>query len=44
MCYEINAEPDCGLYVWMSVIGPIATVSRSVSCVWFIYISHTGAR
>jgi hypothetical protein len=30
MCYEVNAEPDCDLYVCMSVIGPIATVSRIV--------------
>jgi hypothetical protein len=30
MCYEINAEPDCDLYVWMPVIRLIATINRIV--------------
>jgi hypothetical protein len=39
MFYEINAEPHYVIY--MSVIRAIATVSRNVSCVWFIHIySH----
>ena len=39
--YEIKAEQDCDLYVCMSVIRPISTVSRNVSCLLFIHMySH----
>ena len=36
MCCETNAEPDEVIY--MSVIRPILTVSRNVSCLWLIHI------